>query len=330
MKLNKDWKFKETFPRISAYVTAYNCIKNGYPIDVAVKSFSWCDEVVVVDGGSTDETKEVLSSLEMGNLNVYDIPIDWGNPGKDGQLKAMARAMCMGDVLIQFDADEICLGDRMQWKKLAKDLSHDILELPVLEPIGDIRSLRLNKEHNPLKWRVTKSRPEITHGIPKADQFEKDGKIYSKGGSDGCSFVHIVTGNPYPSYVNELGRAYGRSFLQLSENFDEIMESKASSEALSHKLFIEGMITSGTPCVLHVGHVNLENKIKLFLNEWRHWWAGLYGKDPEDISMYFPGKKVKDIEVGDIEKKADEIFSKTPTLGVDILEEAARSEGYCL
>ena len=322
MKLNKDWKFEESFPKISAYVTAYNCVKNGYPITEAIKSFAWCDEVVVVDGGSDDETKQAIEDLQLENVVVYDIPIDWDLPGKDGQLKSMARAMCMNEVLIQFDADEICVGSREKWRRLAKDLQFDILELPVLEPLGDIKHLRLNKEHNPLKWRMTKSKPEIVHGIPKRDQVEHDGKVYSRGGSDGCNFVHVVTGMPIASYVSKLGMEYGRSYRSLAA------DPSNSDAATGHKVLVEGMVTAGEPCVLHVGHVDLEKKIRLFLAEWRNWWADLYNKDPEDIGMYFEDKKVEDVSDEDVAKRAEEIFKETPTLEIELLEGVASAEGY--
>ena len=166
MKLNKKWKFEELFPKVSAYTTAYNCLKNGYPILEAIKSFSWADQVVVVDGGSDDGTVEAIEGLGLENVDVFTIPLLMGEPGKDGIQKTMAKSMCSHPFHVQFDADEVCLGDKTKWLRLMKDLDSDILNLPVLEPFGEICNLRLNKEHNPVKWRIFKSNEEIVHGIP--------------------------------------------------------------------------------------------------------------------------------------------------------------------
>lgn len=317
VEINPNWKFEESFPSISAYVTAYNCIKNNYPIFDAIKSFSWVDELVVLDGGSTDETVDELNKLkeDLPNLQVYEVPIDWDCPGKDGQQKAMARAMCMNEVLIQFDADEICLGEIQKWKRLAKDLFSDILELPVIEPLGKIDSVRLNKEHNPVKWRMYKNKPEITHGIPLQDKLEKDGKVFSKGYSDGCFPINVSTEHRYPSRLSQEAS-------KVKKAYNLIFEKEDSWSARKDYISLwEEILETKRPAVLHLGHVNLENKIKLFLNEWRNWWADLYGKDPTDISMYFENKKLEDITEEDIVKRAKEISKETPTITVSALSE---------
>lgn len=305
IKINENWKFKEIFPKISAYTTTYNCIKGGYPFVEAIKSFSWCDEYIVVDGGSTDGTMEKLEELQkdLPNLSVYDIPLDWDNPSKDGAQKAMARAMCSKQMSIQFDADEICLGDPTLWKKMTKDMNCDILELPVFEPYGDICNLRLNKEHNPVKWRIFKSIPEITHGIPKSDRLEKYPKTFSKGGSDGCFPIHIVSEHLYPSQMSK----------------DAAMMKSLYGDTEEYLEFCTSLLEKQIPAVLHLGHVDLKKKIGLFINEWRFWWARLYDKDPEDLSMYFPdGASISDILIDAtiINKRVGELKEETPTITV--------------
>ena len=116
-ELNTSWKFKETFPTISAYTTTSNCIEGGYPFEDAIRSFSWCDEIVVCDNFSKDGTREKLEELkkDLPQLQVYDIAMS-GEPDQDGAYKAMSRAMCMSDYLIQFDSDEICMGSSEKWK----------------------------------------------------------------------------------------------------------------------------------------------------------------------------------------------------------------------
>lgn len=49
---------------VSGYTTTYNCVKQEYPFEDTIKSMlTFCDEVCVVDGGSTDDTWEKLIEL---------------------------------------------------------------------------------------------------------------------------------------------------------------------------------------------------------------------------------------------------------------------------
>lgn len=315
IKINKNWKFKELFPTISAYTTAYNCIQGEYPIERALRSFAWVDQLVVIDGGSTDGTKELLERLreELPNLEVYDIPIDLGNPGKDGAQKTMARAMCTSEFSIQFDADEICLGDIQKWKRAAKDMADgcDIVDLIVFEPFGARDNLRMDKSHNPIKWRIFRNKPEIVHGIPKHDEIEIDGKICSRGMSDGCFPIHVVTKMMVPSAPSSSAR--------------RVKELYAAGDPSEYKDFICELLRTGEPAVLHLGHVNLEKKINLYLSTWHEWWCGLYGKDPSapENNRYFPGLPYSDIPSDSlaIRKRVEELMRETTSVNVPELLE---------
>lgn len=307
MKLNKNWQFKEQFPSISAYTTVYNCVKNTYPFEEAIKSFLWCDEVVVVDGGSTDGTREKLEELveEFPHIKIYDMPISWTTPGKDGQQKAIARTMCMSEFCLQFDADEICGGSITKWKRLAKEMPNNvnIYELFVAEPFGAENQLRLNKSHNPLKWRLSRNIPEITHGIPDFDRIDKDGEVFSSGKSDGCFYIHVVDNKMMPSTVPD------KKLLDLYSlrEKDVAQYAKLAQEIMEHQ-----------PYVIHLGHVDLVKKIKLYLNEWHEWWCSLYGKDPTDPknNLYFPGKRLDEITEDDILNKVEQLKQETPTVSL--------------
>ena len=315
-ELNKNWSFKIVYPTISAYLTTYNCVNGKYPFEEAIKSFSWVDELVVVDGGSTDGTREKLTQLteQFSNLSVYDIAIDPEDPLKDGNLKSMARAMCTSQYLIQFDSDELCLGDVLKWKTLVKEFAdnEEILQLLVIEPFGSLTNVRINESHNNLKWRISKNLPHITHSAPDYDRVEKNGKVYSRGKSDGTFPCHIVTNKLLNSYA--LPQEIEASIAKNEKNVSGYIK------------ILTGYLTTNQPCILHVGHVNLENKLKLYVNSWMDWWCCLYNLDCNDSAnnQYFPGIKREEITDSLISQKVVELISQTPSVQLSQLSEFAQ------
>lgn len=309
MKLNSEWVFKESpGPEVTAYTTTWNCIDGKYPIVQSISSFLWADKIVVVDGGSSDGTRQVLEELSKihSNIEIYDIPIDEEMPGKDGHQKAMALAMCSTPFAIQFDIDEICIGNVSNWKKLLKEFppNIDILSLPVFEPYGEIDKIRVNKEHTPWKWRIFKTKPEITHGIPKQDQLIVEGRKHSKGMSDGCFPIHVVTEEMYPH--------------KMTKEAKEMTEVKNSGNLEQYKNVLIKLLGEETPAILHLGHLDLKSKIKHYLKSWHKWWCQLYNKDlsNSENNLYFPGHSIESVTQEMIEQKVEELIKKTSTVKI--------------
>lgn len=310
MKINANWKYKESpGPEVTAYTTTWNCVDGGYPIEASIQSFLWADKVVVVDGGSTDGTRELLSAMAEQNnkIEIVDLSINLEMPGKDGHQKAMALAMCSTPFAIQFDIDEICVGDVSKWRKLIKDIpqSVDILSLPVVEPIGSIERVRFNQEHTPWKWRVFRTKPEITHGIPKQDQLVVGNATYSRGGSDGCFPIHIITQMMYPH--------------KMSVSAQRMTEIKNSKNKEQYVQFLKNLQLEKEPAILHLGHLDLKKKIAHYLKSWHSWWCRLYNKDASDPknNMYFPGVAVADVTPAMIDQKVQSIIHQTDSVLVD-------------
>ncbi|MBI2900369.1 MAG: glycosyltransferase family 2 protein [Planctomycetes bacterium] len=84
-------------PRISATVI---CKNEEHNIEPCLRSVAWCDEIVVVDSGSTDRTLEIAKRFAS---RVISNP--W--PGYIAQ-KNFALDQATGDWILSLDADERC------------------------------------------------------------------------------------------------------------------------------------------------------------------------------------------------------------------------------
>ena len=61
----------EYVPTISGYTTTKDCIAQDYPFEASIQSMlGFCDQVVIVDGGSTDGTWEKLEEISNNNESV--------------------------------------------------------------------------------------------------------------------------------------------------------------------------------------------------------------------------------------------------------------------
>jgi glycosyltransferase involved in cell wall biosynthesis len=207
---NKDFQYKRLYGTISGYTTTYNAA--GYPFEACIKSMlGFCNEVVVVDGCSTDGTLEKLEALAAADdrVKIHQHEFDWEEPGMDGLQKAYARAMCDGDYLWQMDADEVVHeNDYEKIKLITKRFPKavDILHLPVIELWGDEK--HATGRRHCWKWRMLRNKPEITHGINNNARVTNPttGKVYAKKGmSDGCEYVNSMTYEmvPHTGFYNE-------------------------------------------------------------------------------------------------------------------------------
>ena len=90
---------------LSLAIATYNEEKNIGRCLQSVKD--WIDEIVVVDGSSTDRTREIARKLGAKVIKTTNKPIFHIN-------KQMAIERCHGDWILQLDADEIVSGKLKQ------------------------------------------------------------------------------------------------------------------------------------------------------------------------------------------------------------------------
>ncbi len=275
-------------PKISGYTTTYNAVKQQYPFEQCIQSMlQFCDEVCVVDGGSTDGTLQQLLQLEKEDPRVKVQALERPETHPmlatlDGSLKAAARAMCTKEFCWQMDADEVVHeSDASRIGELCRALPKgvDILALPVIECWGTWDKIRIDVQ--PWKWRLSRNLPNITHGIPKElRMIDAEGFLYAKSGTDGCDYIDAATFERLP-FVN--------FYTPEVENARKV--AMLGNEQVRKEY--EGwynQVTTGLPSVFHYSWFDLSRKIKLYRDFWQNHWNSLWRKDTSDTAennMFF-------------------------------------------
>ena len=300
----KNTGYKVHRPKIAGYTHILNPKTHGYPYVQSILSMmDFCDEVVVVDGGSTDgSVEELRRELEKAlgegrphavndgcKLNIVTREWDPEEPGMDGMQKAFGRAMVSPDAefLWQQDADEIVHEDDYQkivdvCKRFPADV--DLIHLPVVELWGDDRHARTDRHS--WKWRLSRNNLRVTHGIatPARLTDPKTGRIYSKPGmSDGCEYIDMVTGEHLPH------RGFYTSDLE---------QIRVSDPAEYGRIMND--VYSKLPSVWHYSWADLPRKVRNFRDFWDKQWQVLYQSPPQPR---FPDV----VSDEDIQRKADEL-----------------------
>ena len=299
-------KYDMTYtPSISGYTTTRNCIDQGYPYVESIQSLlGFCDEVCVVDGGSTDGTWEKLTTLAAENdrIKIHQEKRDWSDlrfAVFDGLQKDVARKMCTGQFCWQQDSDEIVHeNDYLKVKELIKNFpAHaDLIALPVIEYWGGSEKVRMDV--NPWKWRLSRNKEYIGHGIPKhLRKKDKNGNLYSSPGTDGCDYIHNETYEPIKFlnfYTQDVEQARRAAFSN--------PQTKQDYESWFNK------IVENIPGVHHYSWFNLDRKIKTYRDYWSKHWQSLYDISQEDTAennMFFdkPWSKVSDKDITSLSDK---------------------------
>ncbi|MAG24404.1 hypothetical protein CMI47_02395, partial [Candidatus Pacearchaeota archaeon] len=297
---------------ISGYTTLRNANDMGYPWKACIGSMlGFCNEVVVVDGGSTDgtwEELEVLSKVEE-RLVVQRFEIDANHPSfayeSDGKLKARARALCTSDFCWQMDADEIVHED--DYEKIHKLLISfpklvDVMALPIVEYWGSIEKVRVDV--NPWKWRLSRNLPSITQGIP-ADlrKFDDDGHEYAAFGTDTCDYIHTETRE----------RLQFVSFYTQEVHETRVAALGGNTAALeAYEEWFNGLVQH-LPGVHHYSWFDIGNKIRQYKKHWGAFWKSQYRFDVDDtaennVMFDKPWDEVTDSDIDEMAPRLAEHF----------------------
>ncbi len=303
---NRFWgKIKEhveRLPTVSGYTQAYNVMESAYPWRESISSLlGFCDEVVVLDGGSDDGTFEALKiwAVEEPRLVIKQLKRDWNDKRFalfNGQQKAAARTLCTKEWCWQVDIDEVVHeADYEKVKILLRQIPKPVkmISLPVVEYWGGSEKVRV--DINPWKWRLSKNDPHITHDVNAAHRrYDEDGYLFSMG-SDGDDYVHtdnyqiIPDTNFYTPQLHQVRVAALEGNNQALEAYENHMN----------------IVVRELPGVHHYSWFDLKRKVLSYKNFWSKHWASLYNKTIEDTAennKFFdkPWSEVTDEEIEEI------------------------------
>lgn len=280
---SQDKPYQEYSPKIAGYTHLFNPESQGFPyVESIISMLSFCDEVIVIDGGSTDDSIKKLeqtpvteAALYSKRLKIITNPWDPEEPGMDGMQKAFGRAMVSPDMdfLWQQDADEIVHEDDAQKiKDLVKRFPTDVdlLHLPVIELWGDDHTCRTDRHS--WKWRLSRNNLRVTHGINVDARLmdPKTGRYFAKDGqSDGCEYIDMVSGKHLPH------RGFYNKEIEQLRQTDPVRYGELMND-----------IFSKVPSVWHYSWADLPRKVRNFREFWDKQWSVLYQK--ADVPRFNP------------------------------------------
>lgn len=294
--------------KLSGYTQAYNVMNSDYPWRESITSLlGFCDEVVVLDGGSDDGTYEELQkwAAEDTRLVVRQLKRDWNDKRFalfNGQQKAAARTLCTGEWCWQVDIDEVIHEDDYnKVKKLIRQLpkTTKLVSLPVIEYWGGSEKVRV--DINPWKWRLSKNDPHITHGVnAQHRRYDEEGNLFSIG-SDGDDYIHTDSYQIIPDMNFYTPQLHQVRMAAMEGNEDALK---------AYRNFIN-LAAEQLPGVHHYSWFDLKRKVYSYKNFWSRHWASLYNKVIDDVpenNMFFDKKweDVTDQEIEDISVRMKE------------------------
>jgi hypothetical protein len=245
--------------RFSIYTSAFNLVKNEFDYASALDNFTkFAQETVIAINSSNDGTLDAIQTWKRQNpervLRIIQCDIPYDDPLLDGKIKDAALQQTTGEILIGLDIDErILLSQKEKWIELAYGLEFtpfDSFLIPSLDLWGSYDEIRWDEKHNK-KWKWYLHKKGLKRG--PVDFGLTENGFLNLDKSDGCELT-------YPD--GKLVRA------QTFTNNPKDTSLRGWLDFLKE-----------SPFIVHLGYLNLDNRIHRNKEFWSKHWSLSANKD---------------------------------------------------
>lgn len=299
--------------KLSGYTTCWNGIERDYPLVPCIEQLlSFCDELVVADGGSRDGSLEFLRAWQARDprLRIVEHPVDMTNPrwalDADGKLKAHARAACEGAFCFQADLDEIAADDagpkiRAICDRWPEGRAGDeiVVALPFVEYWGSLDTVRADI---PVCFpRLSRNSPNTTHGVPRrARRFDRNSELFvAPYASDSCEYIHRV------SY----------EALHIVPLFRSPHEDLRAAPLHRSKWQVEmNTAIEEHATIFHLSWLDIERKLRHYRDHWPQFHASLFDVSIDDCPPAPDGRPWRQLSDAEIRSAAARFAREGPRI----------------
>lgn len=331
---------------ISGYTTTYNAVKQEYPFVQCIKSMlEFCDEVCVVDGGSTDQTLFTLASLAypgasyaqcsdfeilgptfaQGGSGCYEFPDDYQGAKKDPRLKVKivprdwtTKRHPVFDGMQKAEARAMCTKD-FCWQMDSDEIVHEedapkIADLCRSLPKGvDVLALPVIEYWggpDKVRMDVQPWKWRLSRNAPHITHGIP--KELRKFDSDGQLYAAEGTDGCDMVHKETFERLPHLGFYTADVDNARRIAMVGNEQARAQYEQWFNAVVSQLPGVFHYSWYDLPRKIRLYRDYWQNHWNALWDKDASDTAennMMF-GVPWKDVTDEMIEHRAQEMKNK--------------------